>query len=157
MRWKNRIAGLTVAALALGAAGAQAQVATGNLGVRIAINAGCTVGAFTDVNFGNQTTLASPVDAQGSVAVVCTDGLPYTVSLGTGQNGDRFMKLTTGPTLVDYELYTDAARTTVFGDNAVNAVGNGATQTYIVYGRVPSQATPGAGVYTDTVVASFSF
>lgn len=158
MRSTSQIAGLLATALALGATSAHAQTATGNLGVSISINAGCTITSVTDVNFGNQQNLTSPVDADGNIGVTCTDGLKYQLDLGNGQNGSRNMKLTNGPDLIPYQLFKDAQRTITFGLAAFLATGNGLQQNYPVYGRVGTLALqPPTGVYTDTVLIAVNY
>ncbi len=67
-----------------------------------------------------------------------------------------------GAETVTYGLYKDTDRAQPWGDAAtpgstVAGTGNGATQTLTVYGRVPPQATPSAGVYTDTVVVTVTY
>ena len=63
---------------------------------------------------------------------------------------------------VTYGLYKDNARSQVWGDAAtpgstVAGTGSGAVQNLTVYGRVPAQTTPSAGLYTDTVVVTVTY
>lgn len=59
---------------------------------------------------------------------------------------------------LQYNLYTTAARTTVWDNvTGVSGTGNGADQWNTVYGRVPAQTTPAAGVYQDTVNVTVSW
>ena len=55
-------------------------------------------------------------------------------------------KMTSGAATVNYTLYSDSGRTTVWGNtigtDTVAGTGNGAAQTLTVYGRVPPQTTP---------------
>jgi len=41
--------------------------------------------------------------------------------------------------------------------DTVAATGNGASQSYTVYGRVPAQTTPAPGTYTDTVTVTVTY
>jgi len=66
----------------------------------------------------------------------------------------------TGPALIDYALYRDAARTEVLDDSTVRigATSTGVAQSFDVYGRVFAGQNPKpVGTYTDTVVATVSF
>ena len=60
--------------------------------------------------------------------------------------------MTNGSNTINYLLYTDSARTTVWGNtvgtDTVAAIGNGASQSFTVYGRVPAQTTPASGMST---------
>jgi spore coat protein U-like protein len=67
---------------------------------------------------------------------------------------------------VDYQLYTDAARTTVWGDGAggtavQSGVGTAAPRTLTVYGRIPDAgANLSAAVradYRDTVTITVTY
>jgi spore coat protein U-like protein len=63
---------------------------------------------------------------------------------------------------VPYGLYTDAARTTVWGDVGTlaavtyNSTGMAATTTNI-YGRIAAGLDVAVGSYTDTVTATIQF
>jgi spore coat protein U-like protein len=46
---------------------------------------------------------------------------------------------------------------TTIGTNTVSATGNGASQSYTVYGQVPAQTTPAAAVYTDTITVTVTY
>ena len=69
--------------------------------------------------------------------------------------------MTRGSATVTYSLYSDSGRTTVWGNtvgtNTVAGVGNGASQSYTVYGRVPAQTTPAAATYTDTITVTVTY
>ena len=69
--------------------------------------------------------------------------------------------MTSGGATINYSLYTDAGRTTVWGNtvgtDAVSATGNGASQSYTVYGRVPAQTTPAPATYTDTITVTVTY
>jgi spore coat protein U-like protein len=43
------------------------------------------------------------------------------------------------------------------GGALVSATGNGADQTFTIYGRVPAQTTPAPGTYTDTVTVTVTY
>ena len=66
-----------------------------------------------------------------------------------------------GGATVTYSLYRNAAHTQVWGViigmNTVPGSGTGLSQNLAVYGRVPPQTTPSAGVYSDTVVVTVTY
>jgi spore coat protein U-like protein len=69
--------------------------------------------------------------------------------------------MTNGANTITYSLYQDAGRTTVWGNtigtNTVAGTGNGASQSYTVYGRVPPQTTPAAALYGDTITVTVTY
>jgi spore coat protein U-like protein len=86
------------------------------------------------------------------------------VSLNGGTTGGTptNRKMSKGAERVTYGLYKDNARTQPWGDagtpgSTVAGTGTGAAQPLTVYGRVPPQTTPSAGVYTDTVVVTITY
>src|SRR5471032_2970344 len=134
----------------------------------------CTAGTTTSgsttfgtLNFGNYASTTSVINATstqlaGSIRVNCVNGLSYKILMDGGSSGSvtaRSMANTTNATLkILYNLYTNATRTTVWDNTTgLSDVGNGADQWHTVYGRVPSQTTPAAGVYQDTVNVTVSW
>lgn len=117
---------------------------------------------------------ASASDSTGSVKVNCggVAGLliPYRIDLGAGASGNASSRrLMSGARSMQYNLYQDSSRQTVWGD------GNGLTQAlnggvlldalglspgvvHPVYGRVPgAQSTTVPGSYADTVTVTLSY
>lgn len=152
-------------ALAFAAAPAAAQTATDSFSVTATVIDACLIAA-NDHSFGNYSSVSgSNLDATSTIDVTCTNGTSYDVSLnaGTTAGGTIAARLMTdGSNTLGYNLYTSAARTTVWGDGTgasaiVSGAGTGALQSLTVYGRVPaSQAAP-VGGYSDTVTATVSF
>lgn len=153
--------GLVAGLLAVNAS--YAATTTANFQVRMTIQADCLIVSAADLDFGTNGVISANVDVSTSLNVQCTNTTPYTIGLnaGTGAGATvaaRLMTLT-GAT-IQYSLYTTGARTTVWGDVAANwvaATGNGASQPYTIYGRVPPQTTPAPGLYTDTVTVTVTF
>ncbi len=156
----RRRATIAVAAgLSLVAAPALAQTCT-------ATSTGVAFGAYN-------TTQIAPTDATGSVSVRCTALLSltvsYTVDLATGSSGtysDRAMAQ--GAATLGYNLYTTAARTTVWG-NGTGGTGRISTlgilitpltphnATYTVFGRIPARQNVTIGPYTDGILATVTY
>lgn len=162
---------------AISTAPAMAAVATGNLNVKANVVASCAVKTNTaasgdaTLDFGqiDSTKLNTNIDADTSttggakLSVTCTNGTSYTVIAGLGNNsvsGQRNMK-STGADLIAYNLYTTSARTTVFPTTpaaATPVTGTGTTQTYDIFGRIPTLTTlPAVGAYTDTVLMTVTY
>ncbi|MGX5850722.1 Csu type fimbrial protein [Mesorhizobium sp. PL10] len=144
---------------------AVATVATGNLTVRITITSECKVQSGSDLNFGSHGVIDANLDVDSTIGVQCTTGQTYDVGLdvGTGAGATLASRKMTGPAaaVVNYSLYKDPGRTVVWGTTipaeTVAGTGNGSVQNIPVYGRVPPQATPAAGLYTDTVAITVTY
>ena len=117
------------------------------------------------MNFGNRVLLDSNVDQTSEIIVQCTANTPFTIGLNQGAStgatvSNRLMK-TTGGSTIAYSLYTNAARTSVWGDTVgVDRradTGTGGPQSFTVYGRVASQTTPVIGNYNDTVTVTINY
>ena len=69
----------------------------------------------------------------------------------------------TGPPAfhINYELFSDPAHTTNWGDtvgtDTVSGVGTGAVEVVNVYGRIPAAQNPAVGGYADTITATITF
>ena len=158
------LAGST-AALALPSA-AQAQTAGANLTVNATVTANCTV-STSALDFGNVNTLSgADVDGTGGVTVTCTNGTDWSAAADAGSGTGATLlsrRMTFSGNLLTYSLFTDAARTTVWGDGTgttatVDDTGTGVAQNFTVYGRVGSgQTTAPAGGYTDTVAVTVTY
>lgn len=129
-------------------------------------HANCSVSA-TNVAFGTYDPFSgSALDSTGTVTVDCgtLTSTQYTVSLSTGGNGTYFPRaMNSGGNTLPYNLYTDSAHTTIWGD------GSGATATvsgsaslgnpknHTVYGRIPGGENPVVGSYADSITATVTF
>jgi spore coat protein U-like protein len=135
-------------------------------GLSSAACASCSV-STTGVNFGVYDSQSGvPDDSTGTVNISCSgEGfiLFPTVSLGTGTSGAyASRKMQNGANNLQYNLYTDSGRTTVWG----NGSGGSSTQNVIVffgngsrsiYGRIPTGQSVNAGTYSDTLVVTVDY
>ena len=127
--------------------------------------ANCTVTA-TAVTFGNYDPLAAASrNRNGRITIRCNGTGTFTVAISTGQSGSytpRYMTSGTTGDQLNYNLYTDAARSLIWGD------GSGGTQTVsqpfsnnrvrlTVYGQIPALENIAAGSYTDSITATVTF
>jgi len=109
--------------------------------------------------------LASALTASGSISAQCTNGDAFQIALNGGSSGNvaaRTMQRSGGGGSVGYQLYQDSGLTTPWGDGTggtsmATGTGSGFAQALTVYGRVPAQATPAPGNYSDTITATISF
>jgi spore coat protein U-like protein len=157
----------TALTAALAASPALAQTATGNLAVSATVTDNCTV-TTSPVAFGNvDATSGAATDATGGIAVTCTNGTTWSAAADAGAGSGATLasrKMTNGANLLNYALYTDSARTTLWGDGAggttetIDGTGTGAAQAVTVYARVPgSQSSAPSGSYSDTVVVTVTY
>lgn len=131
----------------------------------VGLGAVCTVVA-SDISFGTTTTLASLINATGTVQANCTLGAAYTIAMNGGSTtgniaNRRMAKVGAGANSIGYQLYRNSARTTIWGDGVTGTVspgtGTGANQNITVYARVPAQATPPVDDYQDTITVTMTY
>jgi spore coat protein U-like protein len=124
--------------------------------------AGCTVGT-QGLAFGGYNPIpGTAVDSVGYVNVNCDSGMPYTIKLSAGGGTFAARRMANGSYGLQYNLFADAGRTTVWGDGVggvlVSGSGTGTTVDHPVYGRIPGGQT-GAyiGSYSDSITVTLSF
>jgi spore coat protein U-like protein len=130
------------------------------------LSAACTI-STTPVNFGSYDVFAtSPTDSTGLISITCNEiPAPFApVSIGPSPNSGGFnprkMRVTSGTDLLNYNLYTNAARTSIWGDGTSGTVRVWRTfrrnipQNLTVYGRIPPGQDVRAGTYTDTLTVT---
>ena len=142
------------------------QTSTASLTVTASVSKNCTI-STTPVNFGAYDPVAAnataPLDGVGTIIVSCTKGAPAKVGLGVGSNAQgTTRRMAAGPAYLNYELYKDTSRATVWGDTIdaaldIPAAPNRNPRSFTIYGRVPTGQDAQVGNYTDTVVATVNF
>jgi spore coat protein U-like protein len=140
--------------------------------------ADCSISAIS-VNFGTyDPSVAAPDDSVGTVSVTCrhisggADRINYSVMLSNGLFGTSAAtrSMTAGAGRLGYNVYTDPARTQVWGSGTSSTViasgsmtigpgaGNGTqTITHTVYGRIPQLQDAVPGSYSDTLQVTLTF
>jgi spore coat protein U-like protein len=155
-----------IAALFVATTAIAASPTTGSFDVQLTIEADCSMATGAVLNFGTTGTLVANVDQSTTIAITCTKTTNYTIALNAGANagtpGDVSTRLmVNGSEDISYNLYTNAGRTTVWGNtvgtDTVAATGDGDAQIYTVYGRVGPQTTPPPGLYEDTITVTMAF
>ncbi|HEY2858526.1 MAG TPA: spore coat protein U domain-containing protein [Terracidiphilus sp.] len=111
----------------------------------------CTV-TYTNLNFGTYT--GTVVNNTNSATIKCNGGT-WTLGLnaGTGSGATITDRKLTGPggAQLNYTLFQDAARTTVWGDTATTEESGSGNTTQTIYGQVFAGQFAVPGTYTDTV------
>src|SRR5229473_6700171 len=150
--------------LALTTSAAYPASTTSTFQVQLTIQAQCLINSASTLNFGTQGVLSANVDQTSAIQVQCTNTTPYNIGLDAGTGAGATVttrKLTGGGVTINYSLYSDSARTSVWGNtigtNTVASTGTGAAQSFTVYGRIPSQTTPAPATYTDTITVTVTY
>lgn len=127
----------------------------------------CTV-TTTPVSFGFYDPLSmTDLNSTGSITVTCNapvrnPATPVTLSLTAGNSGSfalRRMTSTAGGAM-NYNLYSDAAKTTIIGDGSggsvvlSNVISKVTTWNVTLYGRIPAGQNLVPGVYSDSITAT---
>jgi len=127
--------------------------------------------SVTSMNFGS-TSLSSNIDSTATITVQATNTTPYSISLDNGVNASgsqRRVRLGATSNYLNYNLYTDSARTSLWSTTSsttsctggagtcITGTGTGSNQTVTIYGRVPTQSAPATGVFVDNVVITVTF
>jgi spore coat protein U-like protein len=162
-RQKRKLAIVTLCSLAF-AQPSSALTVTSTFSAQVTLTASCVINSASTLNFGSQGVLTANVDNTSTLQVQCTNTTPYNIGLDAGTGSGATMaarKMTSGGATVTYSLYSDSGRSTVWGNtvgtDTVPGTGNGASQSFTVYGRVPAQTTPASGTYTDTVTITVTY
>ncbi len=141
-----------------------AATVTTNFTVQITIQATCVILSASTLDFGTQGVLTANVDQVSTIAVQCTNTTPYNIGLNAGISAGATVttrKMTNGAATVSYALFSDAGRTTnwgqTIGTDTVVGTGTGASQPFTVFGRVAPQTTPAPNTYTDTITVTVTF
>jgi spore coat protein U-like protein len=155
-----------VSALSLPASASTNKTAT--FLVSLTVQSDCSISA-ADLSFGsaNSSLATTAITQSSNLTVTCSTGTGYTLSLDKGSTTGssvtgRLLAGTGGNTqTVQYQLYSDALRTTIWGDatggSTVTRTGTGSAETIPVYGTVPAQTIPLADNYSSTETATITF
>ena len=158
---KLNIAGVGLLAASSVAAPAWGATGTATMSVTATVQATCSVSATT-LDFGTYT--GTQLDGSSTLTVNCTNTTPYTLALnaGTGTGATvAVRKMTASTTTLNYSLYQDNARGTLWGQttgtDTVAGTGNGSAQSLTVFGRITGNQLPTPGAYSDTITATITY
>jgi spore coat protein U-like protein len=143
---------------------------TTNLSVTAIVGATCNISTST-LSFGSYDPLAANVTAAlngtGAIGTTCSNGLTNAITLDQGLNPASgstdavpLRQLRSSGNVLSYFLYSNSARTTVFGNTSgtgVGQTGTGAAASATVFGQIPGGQNAAPGNYADTVVATVTF
>lgn len=159
---KNLQRALLAAGLIAATTGALATAITTTFQVQATVNPLCTISAV-NLTFPNVNPACTQTDGATTVTVNCTKNSLYTVGLNAGlttgaTTAQRLMA--SGTDTMQYNLYTDAGRTTVWGNSAAapawvsgTGAGMGTAQVLNVYGRVAAgQTNLAVGTFTEPTI-----
>lgn len=127
----------------------------------------CSV-ATTPVSFGTYNVFsASATTSSGTIIVKCNNQpnhqMQVVASISTGSSGtfsQRQMKKTSGSEQLNYNLYSDASRSIIWGDGSggsstvIARVSRQNSLTAYVYGTIPARQNLSAGSYSDTLIVT---
>jgi len=135
---------------------ALASISTATLTVSAEISQSCNINSITDVDFGLYDPLRlAPSEATGSFSFICPPATSYELYI----SGLRQMRL--GADALDYELYTDDARTTAWPGAAPSTetgfVLSPDVITRNVYGRLLALQFAPMGPYESFVTIVINF
>jgi spore coat protein U-like protein len=131
----------------------------------------CSVSATT-LAFGSYDPLSNtPTDSTATVTVDCILVVAiagsFDVALSTGSSGSFSQRKLSGGTsdTLNYNLYTNASRTTVWGDGSGGSSIMSPTFTALlavnrvltVYGRIPARQNVASGPYNDTITVTVTY
>src|SRR3990172_612006 len=152
---KMILAALASLAFIVMAGTAFAATVMSNFTVSATVINACSVNA-NNIDFGNYNPASgTPLDGQASFQLSCLAGTSYELYI----TGARIM--TDGANNLNYELYTDAPRTSVWPSASPSSV-SGATPdanpvTFDTYGRIATGQYVLAGPYSNVVAVVVAF
>ena len=155
MTWRRALIALAILAGALRADDAFAQQV-----------ASCTISA-NSVSFGTYNVFdGTALDSTGTITYSCNNAASnITISLSKGASSTYSNRvMTKGSEQLGYNLYLNAARTTIWGDGTSGTSvytranpPNNSNVNVTVYGRVVAGQDVSAGSFADTISATINF
>lgn len=130
----------------------------------------CSV-TSTPVSFGNYDVFSTaPLDSTGIIAISCSNPekkpMPVTVSISSGGSGSfnpRQMQFAGGADRMNYYLFIDPSKTTIWGDSTggtstfTDTIVRDATLNATIYGRIPAKQDLRAGAYSDSLLVTVTW
>jgi spore coat protein U-like protein len=131
------------------------------------LRAQCTVSAV-GVSYGSYNPLdASNLTSTGTISINCNDSQRADVLIGPSLNSGVFvprqMRQTSGSVLLNYNVYTTSALSSVWGDGTQGTstqyynVKKNKTENALVYGSIPAGQDVPIGSYSEALVVTINF
>ncbi len=126
----------------------------------------CSFSSVTQVSFGIYDVFSALPNNNGvgSITIFCESGggPSFVVTLSAGQSNSYASRvMMSGGNRLNYNLYTSAARTVIWGDGTggsnVMTTAKHATTTLSIFGQIPADQDANIGVYTDAIIATVNF
>lgn len=127
----------------------------------------CTMSA-TDLRFGQyRSGSAIDVDATSTVTLECMDdssgaGVGYSIAISAGGSGNPADRTMGGA--LHYNVFTDASRTTVWGNGTGSSIVSGTIPApgtgiaaHTAYGTIPAGQSPPVGSYGDALTITIDY
>jgi spore coat protein U-like protein len=131
------------------------------------VEAACTITVSSGVSFGTYNIFGgTPLDSTGQLSWRCSFFTFPTVRITLTKGGSTTYnprRMRSGSETLNYNLFTDSARTVVWGDGTEGTAAYSRQYpgwgliTVSVYGRVPAAQDAAVGNYTDTVTVVVNF
>ncbi|HVY03664.1 MAG TPA: spore coat U domain-containing protein [Caulobacterales bacterium] len=135
---------------------------------------GCTCAVSAqDAAFGTYDPFSvAPADTAGQVSITCQAQVAvffsYDIKLSSGAGAYAARRMASGAETLAYQLYTDPARTLVWGDGGAGTtfISNAytlsisllsRTDDFPVYARAPALQNAKPGAYSDTITVTVTF
>ena len=165
---------LIVSAIAIGSTivgtHINAERANSIMNVSVSVKHSCSMNT-TSMAFGTYdgvvANASNALEATATVISTCTSGAEALITMnagasaGSGSADAPVRRMTAGPgKYLDYQVYSDAARDTVWGNTVPTGValtGTGVPQSLIVYGSIPSAQVVPEGDYSDQIYVTISY
>jgi spore coat protein U-like protein len=124
----------------------------------------------TGVNFGAYDVfVTTPLDSTGTVTVTCDQAPPADIVVAIGPSGTsggfipRQMRSASSPDRLNYNLFVNAGRSTVWGDGAAGTstvflknVKKNRPAVTTIYGRIPAGQDVSVGSYSDSLTVTIT-
>jgi spore coat protein U-like protein len=149
---------------------AVAGTASSTIDLSASVPNNCTISTssldFSDYN-PTDVNATSDLYGTGTMTTTCTSGASPTITLSQGNNpgsgstdASPSRRLAAGTNRLNYYLYKNSGRTTVWGNTTVTGLAptaDGTAQDSMVYATIPAGQNVPAGSYTDTVTATVNY
>ena len=147
-----------------------AEKANSIMNVSVFIKHSCSMNT-TSMAFGTYdgfgANASTALKATATVISTCTSGAEALITMnagassGSGSADAPVRRMTAGPgKYLDYQVYSDVARDTVWGNTVPTGValtGTGDPQSLTVYGSIPSAQIVPEGDYSDQIYVTISY
>ncbi len=130
--------------------------------------ASCGFTAIGSLSFGAYDVFGPNVDSASTISFLCTAVMPgdmviIDITIGSAPSYTP-RQMVSGADRLNYNIYLDAARTSIWGDGTGGSARfgpvippDGSTVNIPVFGRIPSGQDAHVGSYTDNVVVTMNY